>query len=118
MRKFLNFIILAPVVLLVLAFTMANRKAVPVSFDPFNNGDIPSLETPLFLLLIVAAMLGVVLGWVATWLRHGRVRKGLRGAKAEAERLRAENVALRSEVAQLKSAGAPNATSTALVTAR
>jgi uncharacterized integral membrane protein len=118
MRKLLTFIFLAPVVLLVLAFTMANRKPVPVSFDPFNNGDIPSIETPLFLLLIFAAMCGLLLGWISTWLRHGHVRKGLRGAKAEAERLRAENEALRSQVSALKSGGAPKATSTALVTAR
>jgi len=46
MRKFLKYLILAPVTLLFLAFAIANRQIVTVSFDPFNSGDIPSPQIP------------------------------------------------------------------------
>jgi uncharacterized integral membrane protein len=116
MRKFLKYLILAPVTLLFLAFAIANRQIVTVSFDPFNSGDIPSpqIPAPLFIVMIAAMMLGVVLGWAATWLRHGRFRKAAREAKAQAEDLRGENAYLRDQVAALKTPSS----STALVPAR
>jgi len=64
--------------------------------------------------MIAAMMLGVVLGWAATWLRHGRFRKAAREAKAQAEDLRGENAYLRDQVAALKTPSS----STALVPAR
>ncbi len=87
MRRFLKFLVLAPVALLFLAFALANRQNVTVSFDPFNSGDIPSpqLVMPLFILLIAATMFGVVLGGFATWVRQGRFRKAARAARAATE---------------------------------
>ncbi len=118
MRRFLKFLVLAPVTLLFLAFAIANRQIVTVSFDPFNSGDIPSpqISVPLFFVLIAATMFGVVLGGVATWLRQGRFRKAARDANARAEDLRGENAYLRDQIAALKTA-APSS-SPAIVPAR
>jgi cell division protein FtsB len=59
--------------------------------------------------LIGAAMFGVVLGGVSTWLRQGRHRKAARAAKATAENLRAENGQLRGQIATLKTPAASTA---------
>jgi uncharacterized integral membrane protein len=117
MRNLLKFLVIAPLALIFLIFALANRKNVVVSFDPFNGGDIPSpqIVLPLFIVLIVAAMVGVLLGGFATWLRQGRFRKALREAKGETEVLRGENKTLR---AQVKALQAPNAPSTALAPPR
>jgi len=63
MRKFLNAVILIPLGLIFIAFAVANRHAVTVSFDPFNSHD-PSLgfTLPLFVVIIAVAVLGVVAG--------------------------------------------------------
>jgi hypothetical protein len=60
MRNLLKFLVIAPLALIFLIFALANRQTVVVSFDPFNGGDIPSpqIVLPLFIVLIVAAMVG------------------------------------------------------------
>ncbi len=107
MRNFFKFLAIAPLALLLLAFALANRHNVVVSFDPFNTGDIPSpqIELPLFLVLIGAVAIGVILGWASTWLEQGRHRKAARIARTRVEDLRDENESLRKQIAQLKSNG-------------
>jgi uncharacterized integral membrane protein len=117
MRNLAKFLIIAPLALIFLAFALANRQNVVVSFDPFNGGDIPSpqIVLPLFIVLIGATMVGVLLGGIATWLRQGRFRKAAREAKSEIEVLRGENESLR---AQIKSLQIPQGSSNLIVPTR
>ncbi len=101
MLRFLKFLLIAPVAILFLLFAFANRHAVTVSFDPFDSGDIPaySLQAPLFMVLILAIMIGVVAGGVATWFGQGRHRRAARASRAEAEKLRGDLQAMRAALA-------------------
>jgi uncharacterized integral membrane protein len=92
MKNFLKFIVMAPVAILLLIFAFANRHIVTVSFDPFTDGDIPAfaITAPLFLILLLAMMIGVLAGGAATWLAQGKYRRAARRGRAEAERLRNE----------------------------
>jgi uncharacterized integral membrane protein len=92
MKNLLKFIVLAPVAILLLVFAFANRHVVTVSFDPFVEGDIAAfaITAPLFLILILAMMVGVLAGGAATWLAQGKYRRAARHSRAEAERLRGE----------------------------
>ncbi len=56
MVRFLKFVIIAPIAILLLIFAFANRHFVTVSFDPFASGDIPAfaIQAPLFVVLIAA----------------------------------------------------------------
>ncbi len=98
MKNLVKIIVLAPVAILLLIFAFANRHIVTVSFDPFVAGDIPAfaITAPLFLILILAIMVGVVAGGAATWLAQGKYRRAARQHRAEAERLRGEVQALRA----------------------
>jgi uncharacterized integral membrane protein len=98
MKNLLKVIVLTPVALLLLVFAFANRHIVTVSFDPFVAGDIPAfaITAPLFLILILAIMAGVIAGGAATWLAQGRYRRAARQNRAEAERLRSEVQALKA----------------------
>ncbi|WOJ89157.1 lipopolysaccharide assembly protein LapA domain-containing protein [Methylocapsa polymorpha] len=93
MMRFLKLLLLLPVVLGVLAIALANRQLVMVSFDPFAAAEGhpgPQIAAPLYLVLLVSVMVGVVIGGVATWIEQGRHRRAARRAIAEARRLTAE----------------------------
>src|SRR6516225_2354098 len=92
MRKFLNAVILIPLGLIFIAFAVANRHAVTVSFDPFNSRD-PSLgfTLPLFVVIIAVAVLGVVAGGAATWFRQRHWRRAARQHEADARAARSRD---------------------------
>jgi uncharacterized integral membrane protein len=91
MRKFFNAAILIPLAVILVVFAVANRHMVTVSFDPFNSHDAAlSLTLPLFVVIIVVAILGVVAGGSATWLRQRRWRRAARQHEADARELRAQ----------------------------
>jgi uncharacterized integral membrane protein len=98
MVRFFKVAILALCAIVLLGFAFANRDFVTVSFDPFASSDNAafSIPAPLFVVVIVAAMLGVVAGASATWLSQGRHRRAARRSRMEAEKLRAQAQALKS----------------------
>jgi uncharacterized integral membrane protein len=100
MRKFFTALIVIPLALIFIVFAVANRHFVTVSFDPFNSAD-PSIaiRLPLFVVIILTAILGVVAGGSATWFRQRRWRRAARQHEADAR-------AARSEAADLRAAAA------------
>jgi uncharacterized integral membrane protein len=98
MVRFVRFAILALCAIILLGFAFANRDPVTVSFDPFASSDSAafSIPAPLFVVVIVAAMLGVVAGATATWLSQGRHRKASRQSRIEAEKWRTQAQAFKS----------------------
>jgi uncharacterized integral membrane protein len=88
-RKIVSALVLVPLALLLIIFAVANRQVVTVSFDPFNTADPAlSVSLPLFVLLIITAILGVVAGGAGTWFRQRRWRKAARRFEAEAREWR------------------------------
>jgi uncharacterized integral membrane protein len=92
MMRFLRLLVLAVIAIVLILFAFANRQWVTVSFDPFDSAENAafSIATPLFLVAIAAAMLGVIAGAAATWLSQGRHRRAARKNRAEANRWRTE----------------------------
>lgn len=103
MRKFLTALIVIPLGLLFVVFAVANRHFVTVSFDPFNSADPAlALSLPLFVLLILVGILGVVAGGTATWFGQRRWRRAARQHEAEARSVRAELADLRAQAASAR----------------
>ena len=101
-RKIVTALILVPLAIVLVTFAVANRQTVTVSFDPFDQAH-PAfvLALPLFVLVLVLVIGGVIVGGIAAWLRQSKWRRAARLAAAQARELRAE-------VDQLKRrAGAP-----------
>ena len=90
-RKIVNFAVLLPLAVILVIFAIANRHWVTVSFDPFNS-NAPSLgiDLPLFVVILLAVILGVLAGGIATWVRQGRWRRAARRHEADAAAARAE----------------------------
>jgi uncharacterized integral membrane protein len=97
MRKFLTGLVLIPLGLIFIVFAVANRHLVTVSFDPFNSTD-PSVavKLPLFVVIILVAILGVVAGGSATWFRQRHWRRAARQHEADALAARAQLADLRA----------------------
>jgi len=95
-RKAIAALVLVPLALLIVVFAVANRQPVTVSFDPFGAGD-PALAAtlPLYILVFILVILGVVVGGLSAWLRQHKWRRTARRAAAETRALRAELAAAR-----------------------
>jgi uncharacterized integral membrane protein len=96
MRKFLTYLIIVPLGLIFVAFGVANRHLVTVSFDPFNSAD-PSLSVamPLFTVIIAVAIAGVIVGGCASWFGQRHWRRAARRHEADARAARDELTGLR-----------------------
>jgi uncharacterized integral membrane protein len=92
MMRFLKFVLLLPIVAAVVLVALGNRQIVTLHLHPFQDIEQPehTLDVPLYLVMLVAVMIGVVIGGFATWLEQGRHRAAARRARAEVKRLTAE----------------------------
>jgi uncharacterized integral membrane protein len=89
LRKILATAVLVPLAILIIAFAVANRQPITVSFDPFNaNGPAAAVSLPLFALIILAVIVGVVVGGIGSWLRQGRWRGRARRLERELRQAR------------------------------
>jgi uncharacterized integral membrane protein len=95
LRKIVAALILVPLAVIIIAFAMANRQVVTVSLDPFSaSAPAASLTLPLFALVIVLLIIGVLIGGIAAWLRQGRWRRTARRLEREVNELHARLDAL------------------------
>ncbi len=101
LRKIVAVLILVPLAIVLIAFAVANRQNVTVSFDPFNaSAPAASLPLPLFALIIITLIIGVIVGGMAVRLGHGRWRRLARRLEREAGELRARLEALQEAAAE------------------
>ena len=97
MRKFITALVVIPLGLIFIIFAVANRHWVTVSFDPFNSiTPAIAVTLPLFVVIIASAILGVIAGGAATWVRQRRWRRAARQHEADARQARAELTDLRA----------------------
>jgi uncharacterized membrane protein YciS (DUF1049 family) len=101
LRRIVAALILVPLAIVLIAFAVANRQDVTVSFDPFSaSAPASALTLPLFLLLIVTLIVGVIIGGMAVRLGHGRWRRLARRFEREAGELRGKLEALHASHAE------------------
>jgi len=98
-RKIVAALVLFPLAILIVLIAVANRQAVTLSLDPFLP-EKPALAVtaPLFLVMLLAVMAGVIIGGLAAWLRQSKWRRTARRAQAEARILRTEKESLRERL--------------------
>jgi uncharacterized integral membrane protein len=113
LRKIVTAIILVPLALIIVAFAVANRQSVTVSFDPFSTNDpAATVSVPLFGLVIVVLITGVIVGGVAAWLGQGGGRRALRRLERDAAHLRGKLAAYEAQANEpsiIPTAGEPPA---------
>ena len=83
-RKIVTGVIVVPLAVIILAFAVANRQMVTVSFDPFSSANPAYASTlPLFVLIFVLVILGVIIGGGAAWMRQSPWRRTARKLDAD-----------------------------------
>jgi uncharacterized integral membrane protein len=98
-RNALTALILLPIAAAIVLFAVGNRAPVPIAFDPFA-ADPPmfAFAMPLFLLLLLVLIAGVILGGVSAWMRQSHWRRRARRLAAELKVARAEGEKLRRQL--------------------
>jgi uncharacterized integral membrane protein len=107
LRKIVTAIIVVPLAAVIIAFAVANRQIITVSFDPFSSTAPAYAATlPLFAVIFAVLILGVLIGGIAAWLRQSKWRRAARKLEAELRALQAEQETVRRRFGT----GEPNAT--------
>jgi len=90
-RRIVAAIILVPLAIVIVAFAVANRQTVAVSFDPFSAAaPAYAANLPLFALIFIVLILGVIVGGIAAWFGQGKWRRGHRRLDDQVRQLRSE----------------------------
>jgi len=98
-RRVVGWFVLLPLCALLVVFALANRHTVTVGFDPMSPQSplVPGFSVPLYVVIYVMLISGVVLGGLATWFTQGRIRKERRAYRREATHLAEELGAARKQ---------------------
>lgn len=99
MRRALSWIVGIPAALLVIAFAVANRAWITVSFDPFSTvTPFAAFSLPLWSLLFSGIAIGIIVGWCACWLAQGKSRQDARQSRRLMQKMQEELMLLRRPV--------------------
>lgn len=96
MRRLLWTIFIIPFGAVIVALAVANRHDVRLVLDPFAPSDPAfAVETPLYVVLFAAMLVGILLGGFAAWVGQGKWRRTARerGREAAAWRHKADQFA-------------------------
>jgi uncharacterized integral membrane protein len=105
--KVVYWVVTALVALLLVIFAVSNRQSVAVTFWP-----LPVLiEAPIYLIVLLATVLGFLFGELVAWIGGRRSRRDARQKRRRVEALERE---LAATQAQLRPAAAPVAARVAI----
>lgn len=92
MKRLLKLLLLIPLAVVVLAVAEANRHMVHIYLDPLAGAGPEGTEisVPLYAVIFVSVMIGVVFGSVVTYFEQGKHRRAARLARAEIDSLRSD----------------------------
>lgn len=104
-KRLVGWLVLVPLCVVLVAFALANRHLVALNINPFGSPapvDAAGFGVPLFIILYVMLLVGVLLGGIATWFSQGPRRRAERHWRREAQHLGIELEALRRRTGQAK----------------
>lgn len=101
MLRWFRIALITVLAVLLLAVAIANREPVTVRFLPESFGAFLginwAMQLPLFLVILGAAAIGLLIGFVWEWVREHKIRSHAVKTQKEAVKLRQEVATLRQE---------------------
>jgi uncharacterized integral membrane protein len=78
-KRFFSWAIGIPVAVVFIAFAVANRQWITVSFDPLSREN-PwlAISMPAFMLFFAGIFLGLIVGGIVVWARQAKWRRAAR----------------------------------------
>ena len=108
-RKIATAVVIIPLAAIIIAFAVANRQWVTLSFDPFSSASPAFAATmPLFVLIFIVLILGVIVGGIAAWIRQSKWRRVARRLEGEVHALHEELAAQRRQFVGQRPAPEPD----------
>lgn len=92
-NRVVGWLVLVPLCGLFIVFALANRHLVSVNLNPFvapQDAVSSGYGIPLFVVLYVVLLIGVLLGGIASWFAQGAHRRNERHWRREATQLSQE----------------------------
>ena len=115
LRRIVSVLIVVPLTIIIVTFAVANRQSVTVSFDPFSSTSPAYAATlPLFVLIFMLVILGVLIGGAAVWIGQTRWRRTARRLDGEVGTLHQELDSIRRRFAPGSQTGPEPASYTAI----
>ncbi|MFZ5677902.1 MAG: lipopolysaccharide assembly protein LapA domain-containing protein [Pseudomonadota bacterium] len=107
-RRFINWAVGLPIAVIVIAFCVANRQWIEVSFDPFSKtSPFATMFMPLWALFFIGIFCGLIAGWIACWFAQGKWRRAARQARSDLQQAQDEAQRFRREHQDLLNAPPP-----------
>ncbi len=97
--KFVSWIAMVAVGLLVILFAISNRTLVTLDLWPLP---VPELTVPHYVPVLAAALAGFVGGAIVAWLSAGKVRRKARTASKKASGLEKNLDKLKNQIEELE----------------
>ncbi|MFD1253791.1 MULTISPECIES: lipopolysaccharide assembly protein LapA domain-containing protein [Devosia] len=98
-KKIIGWLVLVPLCLALIAFALANRHLVAVNLNPFaapaQLDPATGYGIPLFVVLYIVLLIGVLMGGIATWFAQSEHRRRERHWRKETQILTTEVETLR-----------------------
>jgi len=99
-RRIVSALIVIPLAVAIIAFAVANRQSVTLSFDPLSSTNPAYAATlPLFAVIFMVLILGVLIGGLAAWIGQTKWRRAARNLDADVRALHQELAAIRRRFA-------------------
>src|SRR3954454_20459299 len=118
-RNIVLVLVLVPIALAIAMFDVANLAPVLIASHPFGaHPPMFAFESPLYLALMTALILGVVVGGVTAWMSQAPRRRRAQRRAAELKASRTEAEARRRQVEARTTAPAEKQTAIAAIAYR
>ncbi|MBT3360528.1 MAG: LapA family protein [Rhodospirillales bacterium] len=101
--RLLSWIIMVPVALAVISFSVNNRGSITIDVWPAPY----SVEVPIFAVVLVSVLGGMVIGAIIAWFSGGRTRSRARSNARRAKTAEREAVALREQASEAEAEETP-----------
>ncbi|MGJ8528571.1 lipopolysaccharide assembly protein LapA domain-containing protein [Maritalea sp.] len=91
-KRVVMWFVLVPFGVLMAVFALANRHTVQIGIDPISplTPFWGPVELPLFVVIYICLILGVLLGGIGGWFSQGKHRKGERKLQRDLNKIQKE----------------------------
>jgi hypothetical protein len=98
LRRIINWAIGLPIAVIVIAFCVANRQWIEISFDPFSRTTpLATMYMPLWALFFLGIFFGMIAGWISCWFAQGKWRRAVKEARSDLKQAHDEVQRLRRD---------------------